>query len=226
MAKLFQTGDSSNDDLSKVTLELTTDVWFRRALLRALILLTQEENWQQDGLATIDYARDKANEMYVSIAFDVAETVTTPVGSIMFWVMDTPPDRWIICDGSGYLKAEYPELWALWGTKYGTSPDFFGSPNLVDRVPYGKNVSQSIDDTFGAATHTLTLTEIPSHSHTPSNGGNFLVNGGTGTKNHQPFAGSLGLAIAATNAQGGGASHNNLQPSYAGHFIAYGGVAP
>ena len=225
MAKLFQTGDSDNDDLTKVTLELTSDVWLRRAFLRALWLMTDENNWQQDGLATIDYARDKSNEMYLSLRFDVLPEFTMPVGSTMIWHTDTPPDRWIICDGTGYLKADYPELWELWGSKYGSSVDFFGSPNLTDRVPYGASIPHPLDSAFGSSTHTLTVAEMPSHRHRIPKA-SATVNAAVNTTLANARTDTTITPDIQTDLTGGGGAHNNLQPSLSVVFIAYGGVAP
>lgn len=220
MAKLFQTGDSTNDDVTKVALELTSDSWFRRAFMQALLLMTNEANWQQDGTATIDYARDKANEMYVSIAFDRPPPVTIPVGSTMIWHMSTPPDRWIICDGSGVLKSSYPELYALIGGKYGESTDFFGVPDLVGRSPFGADFDIELDDAFGAKTHTLTVNEIPAHRHTQrigtAAGSNALAVGTTTNGNSTVTRDNL-------NDTGGGLAHNNMHPVRGVHFIIYGG---
>lgn len=225
MAKLFQTGDSSNNDLSKVTLELTTDSWFRRAFLRALILLTQEENWQQDGTATIDYARDKANEMYVSAVFDYVPPVMTPVGATMIWHMDDPPDRWVICNGMGILISEYPELYALWGDKYGSGGGFFGTPDMRERYPYGAWSAHVLDEEFGEAFHTLTVNEMPSHTHrVPKQSA--TVDAAVNVATPAARVDNTATPHITTGSTGGGLPHNNLPPSLGVHFIAYGGLAP
>jgi microcystin-dependent protein len=223
MAKLFQTGDSSNDDLTNITLESVSDVWFRRAFLRALLLLTDENNWQQDGTATIDYARDKANELYVSATFDVPAIAGTPVGATMIWHMSTPPDRWLICDGSGVLKSEYPQLYALLGGKYGESVDFFGLPDLFGRSPFGADFSVELDDTAGSLTHTLTIAEIPSHRHRIPKA-SATVNAAVNTTLANARTDTALLPDIQTDLMGGGGSHNNLHPVLGVNFIIYAGL--
>jgi hypothetical protein len=75
------------------------------------------------------------------------------------------------------------------------------------RVPVGYDSTQTefdtVGETGGAKTHTLDLTEIPSHSH----GG--VWNNAGGTSNMGSGGGSQ---VGDTGAVGGGQAHNNLQP--------------
>lgn len=207
----------------------------------AIEWLLDNEPLDQTGALTVENARNALSDMFY-IYLD-NEPMTVPVGSTMLWHMATPPDRWIICDGSGYLKADYPQLWALWGSKYGSSVDFFGSPNLMDNYPYGASFAHALDSTFGAATHTLTTGQIPSHNHGVTDPGHThrveklsaTVNAGVNTatpnaRSDNPAAphitaqsNTTGISIQNT---GGGGAHNNLPPSLAVIFIAYGGRTP
>lgn len=79
------------------------------------------------------------------------------------------------------------------------------------RVLVGNGTSDqsfSAGATGGESTHTLTTTEMPSHTHTVS--GNIQVPGGAVTRasaNNQSAAGSF-----STGSAGSGGAHNNLQP--------------
>jgi len=184
----------------------------------ALSFAAIREPLEQTGALTPDTAQDALNAM-IEVYLNERPNMT-PVGSIMFWTMEEPPDRWIVCDGGGYLKSEYPELWALWGTKYGTSPDFFGSPNMFGRFPFGADFAHPIDDVFGEDVHTLTVAEMPAHGHNIKIG----TLAGSGAHPHantnQATQSTSYAAIADT---GGGGAHNNMPPGYGGIWIAYGG---
>jgi len=65
-----------------------------------------------------------------------------PVGVIMSYGGTTVPagGRWLLCDGTEYQTADYPELFAVIGTNYvvGTpSTGRFNVPNLTNRFPMG-----------------------------------------------------------------------------------------
>lgn len=69
--------------------------------------------------------------------------------------------------------------------------------------------------TGGAETHTLTEAQMPSHTHTITYGRND-VNGGGGT--NPSYLESTGQT-ETTNATGGGAAHNNVQPTIVLNYI-------
>lgn len=92
-----------------------------------------------------------------------------PPGSVIEWPGAAAPSGWLLCDGSSYLRADYPELFANlggaaspWGLPDGTH---FKVPDYRDRVPLGKSATKALASTGGAETVTLGTTEIPSHSH-------------------------------------------------------------
>lgn len=151
------------------------------------------------------------------------ECVIMPIGTTVLWHMETPPTGWLICDGSGYLKAEYPKLYALFGDKYGVSTDFFGVPDLRSKVPYGADFDIELDETFGEATHTLTTAEIPAHSHrVPKQSA--TVNAAVNVATPAARTDNPATPHITTDETGGGGAHNNIQPSYGVYFIVYAGL--
>lgn len=83
-------------------------------------------------------------------------------------------------------------------------------PNNAGRVVSNISGSHVIGSSAGEDTHTLTVPEMPSHTHTPNAGnGNIVVpqSGGNTYAN-----GNLGLG-ASLNPTGGSGAHNNIQPT-------------
>lgn len=88
-----------------------------------------------------------------------------------------------------------------------TSPStLFGGTwqRIQDRFLIAAGSTYKAGGTGGEATHTLTVNEMPSHSHTVGYEGS---NSGGG-KNHSVVSGSE----IRTSSTGGGQSHNNMPP--------------
>jgi microcystin-dependent protein len=94
-----------------------------------------------------------------------------PAGTIVQWPGAVAPANWLICDGSAISRTEYASLFAAVGVQYGAGngTTTFNLPNLKGRVAVGFDASQSEFDVLGelggAKTHTLTTSEMPSHTH-------------------------------------------------------------
>ena len=139
-----------------------------------------------------------------------------PVGSLQPYAGSTAPSGWLICNGASVSQAAYPALYAVIGLTYGGSGGNFNLPDLRGRVPVGLNASDSdfntLGETGGAKTHTLTTSEMPIHSH--SHVETRLTIAGGALFN----AGAPGAALdeatenRTTGDAGSGQAHNNLQP--------------
>jgi len=122
-----------------------------------------------------------------------------PAGVIVMWsgTVATVPTGWYLCDGNN------------------------GTPDLRDRFIVGAkqddagvaktNVSGSLTQSGGEATHTLTIAEMPAHDHSYT-----VLGGGSGVSYH---AGSFKVVNGITGSTGGGTAHNTLPPYYALAFI-------
>ena len=102
-----------------------------------------------------------------------------------------------------------------------TLPDCRG--RVVVTAGTGQNLTlRERGDAIGAETHTLTIAEMPSHSHaTPYAGGTSI----TGTTVLAPATSRSNTAPGpSTNAAGSGAGHNNMQPSIVQHLLISAGV--
>jgi len=88
-----------------------------------------------------------------------------PVGTVISYTNETLPSGWLKCDGTELLRSGYPDLFAVLGTKYGGSVTTFKLPDMRTRTIIGSGTSRTIGEVGGSETHTLTIDEIPSHSH-------------------------------------------------------------
>ncbi len=89
-----------------------------------------------------------------------------------------------------------------------------GTPDFRGKMPLGSGGDYSTGDTGGEITHTLTIDEMPAHTHsyTSSNWLSFHPYGSTSGYTHD-------TSTLDTSSTGGGQAHNNLPPYYAIAFI-------
>lgn len=119
--------------------------------------INKTASYDLDVLGTIN-----ANNIFMNNALLV------PTGSIISYVSEIAPSGWLLCDGSAISRSIYSNLFAIIGVTFGLGDGSitFNLPNLRDRVPLGKSNDNTIGDIGGNSTHTLTVDELPSHTHT------------------------------------------------------------
>lgn len=91
-----------------------------------------------------------------------------PIGSIAMYGSDSDPEGWVRCDGRALDRATYRPLFLVLGTKYGsTSPSNFLVPDYRERSPIGAGGGgkYSINDKGGNTTITLSVSQMPAHTH-------------------------------------------------------------
>src|SRR5690242_3848696 len=98
------------------------------------------------------------------------------VGEIRMFAGNFAPAGWMFCDGQLLPISEYETLFNLIGTTYGgDGQSTFALPNLQSRVPIHQGNGFILAETGGAEEITLTVQQIPAHSHamlTSENTGN------------------------------------------------------
>jgi microcystin-dependent protein len=162
------------------------------------------------------YTLDVSGTARVSGNLTVDGTITgtlsvVPTGCIMMWYTNTAPTGWLLCDGSA-IPVGNTALIALIGPN---------TPNMKGRVPVGRDAAQTEFDTLGetggAKTHTLSEPEIPPHTHGykfPTS--QIAQGGGADVVAEDNFT----LALPKTSdSTGGGQAHNNLQPYIVLNYI-------
>jgi microcystin-dependent protein len=142
---------------------------------------------------------------------------------------------WLICDGRSLSIEEYPALFSVIEDAFGeASSGMFKLPNFIGRVPgaigaTGGLTTRALGAVVGAETHTLDITQIPSHNHT-----GFTGYAGVGTDIQYINAASGGGTSATDETgnhrhtipfEGGGLAHNNMQPTlFGGKIFIFAGL--
>ena len=141
-----------------------------------------------------------------------------PIGTIVMWPTNVPPEGWLLCNGAVVSRAAYVELFKVLGTSVGAAgSSSFKIPDLSGRFPLGTSNAHNLHSTGGAETHTLTVDEMPAHDH--GIGGN-IVKRGSGGDAFRELAGAYpGSSNPSSQRIGGGQPHNNMPPFYGINFI-------
>ena len=165
------------------------------------------------------------------------------VGEIALVGFHFAPADWAFCDGSLLSIADYELLFSLIGTMYGgDGVNNFALPDLRGRVPIhvgqGPGLSSYAQgQTGGAQQVTLTVAQVPAHTHAPmskgatgdttSPAGAVPAGSSTGNPLYQTAAPNRAMLAGALGNTGGGQSHENRQP-YLGlnYIIALFGIYP
>lgn len=89
----------------------------------------------------------------------------------------------------------------------------FGTGRTMVGIDAGQTEFDTAEETGGAKTHTLTLSEIPSHRHEVGSKDSTAGDGGSFEEEFvEQYGDTTNGPAVPTSYQGGGSAHNNLQP--------------
>ena len=157
---------------------------------------------------------------------------TLPIGTMILWSGTTTPQNWLLCDGREISRETYSELFAAIGTIWGAGDGStsFNLPNYTDRFPLGAGGDVDLAETGGEKNVTLTLSQMPRHSHQQSiptnNTGSKTVNSyghyfndNTVSYAFEPRDLHLLNIVPYTSEMGDSAAHNNMPPYTGSYYI-------
>jgi microcystin-dependent protein len=147
------------------------------------------------------------------------------------------PKGWALCNGQLLPINQNQALFALLGTTYGGDGRVnFGLPNLQGRIPVHVGNGFTLGERAGETAHTLNISELPAHTHTPvgSSTNPPTAPGAAGNlwtaNNANPFAASSDGSVmnpAGILPTGGSQPHDNMSPYTVLNFvIALQGIFP
>jgi len=220
---------AKNSDLANTNMNLTSNA------STLLSTITNLQNQIASNLAmvnqivTSNVALMNTNLTSNITAINTVMGNTPPPFSIVAIYSKDIPTGWQLCDGSLFKAMNNEQVFIMEGSGTATP---MNTPNLLGRTIVGatpeewmNNASanitkREIGDSGGTETHTLTVNEMPAHSHTPYASrmyGNFGP-GGVAWWQIGEGGNPYGLQGNVTST-GGNAPHNNMQPFVAITYI-------
>lgn len=205
------------------------------------------------ALGTIIYETDTASYRWCSNASPVTWIGMIPVGTVQSYAGSTAPTGWLLCAGQSLnasTSPQYADLWSVLSTTYGGSGiTAFNVPDLRGRAATGKDdmggsaasrvtsaasgiTGTTLGANGGTQTHTLTTTQMPSHTHTQNahnhstglvgvfqgafaaTGGGVYAWGGSQTTNS-----NTNNNTATNQNTGGDGAHQNMPPTIILNYI-------
>lgn len=146
--------------------------------------------------------------------------MATPfLGEIKIFAFNFPPRGWALCNGQLLAINQNQAIFSLLGTTYGGDGRVaFALPNLQGRSPLHTGSGIVLGQASGEETHTLSLSEIPGHTHSlgaitaPGNSAAPAGNSFAAHRSGYAEGASVALNPQTVGNAGGSQPHANLQP--------------
>ena len=176
----------------------------------------------------------------VALTSDVSASL--PSGAVMPFAGTSAPTGYLLAQGQAVSRSTYSDLFSAISTTYGAGDgsSTFNLPDLRGRVAAGKDDmggssanrltdqtgglnGDTLGDTGGSETHTLTEAQLAAHTH---GAGSYVATeqrGGSGTGSPNSATGqqsTTNLTVSGTSGStGSGNAHNNVQPTIILNYI-------
>jgi microcystin-dependent protein len=151
------------------------------------------------------------------------------VGEVRIFAGNFAPAGWMFCEGQLLPISENETLFQLIGTTYGGDGEStFQLPDLRGRLPIHQGNGFILAEQGGAEEITLTINQMPTHSHpllattasgTNPNPGNNILAAPVNIDLYRETAANTPMSSQGIGPVGGSQPHTNLQPYLCVDFI-------
>jgi len=200
----------------------------------ALNELIYAYNFEVDGTTSPEDTAAAFSVMFDHFCLDEDQECRM-IGEVVTFAGPTNPNvNWLPCDGASVLRTDYPDLFTVIGTTYGSvDGTHFNVPDLRGRVIPGVGSgpglsTYALGQVGGEETHVLTVGELASHNHSdtghshtesaasPSVGAAIT---GVPVPSAVPVPAITGTGFASITSTGSDNPHNNVQPYIALNYF-------
>ena len=150
--------DPTSPTISRV---LTAPATLWPMLMGALWVLGDKWAWEPYG----DMSPADAAALAAEVIDAMSNATWDRVGTLVFYMTQDPPAGALPCNGGYHEIAQYPALFDRLGPAYRVDDDLFRVPDLRGRAPVGPGDFEYPGLQLGSATVTLTVGNLPAHSH-------------------------------------------------------------
>lgn len=159
--KAWLTGDGVGTGYICRTLRIPNDITVMSALNGALVILGDENNWEQFGTMS----PQEMAKIFNTIIDEYFKSEGCMLGTIVTYITQNPPTHVLPCDGGTYNRADYPLLYDVLDPIF-KGVDTFTLPDMNGRFLRGVDTSNPIGTQGGNEAVSLTVAQLPPHSHT------------------------------------------------------------